>query len=242
MMPSRPAPRPSQFQMATQPGTAAKRYAERFLFVAGVVLLSIYAGALGYARLSQAYYSWAFERVLHGQPAPLAGFLAKTLLRRAAPESAPRTPTPNRASEMTTALPLKPGSLIGRLEIPAINLSVMVIEGTGRKELSEGVGHIEGTALPGEPGNFGIAGHRDSFFRALKDISGQDLITLTTFAGSYRYRVEETKIVRPSDTTVLDKTSTSRLTLVTCYPFYYIGNAPKRYIVRARLLGPDNEH
>ena len=231
--------------MATQPRTATRRvsrYAERFLFGAGAILLSTYVGALGYARLSQAYYGWAFERVLHGQRAPLAGFLADTLLRRSATEVAPRTRTSDAEPEKATPLSLKPGSLIGRLEIPGINLSVMVIEGTGRKELSEGVGHIEGTALPGQPGNFGIAGHRDSFFRALKDISGQDVITLTTFAGSYRYRVEETKIVRPSDTTVLDETATPSLTLVTCYPFYYIGNAPKRFIVRARLLGPDDPH
>jgi LPXTG-site transpeptidase (sortase) family protein len=214
-------------------------FAERFLFVAGLLLLCIYAAALGYARLSQAYYGWAFERVLHGKTATLAGYLSDTVFR--GPPGPERTATREEAPKAERDAPpvsLKPGALIGRLEIPGIDLSVMVLEGTGRKELAEGVGHIEGTPLPGQSGNLGIAGHRDSYFRGLKDVSARDVITLTTFAGSFRYKVEDTRIVPPSDVSVLDPTGEPTLTLITCYPFYYIGNAPKRFVVRARLLDP----
>ncbi len=219
------------------PKTRVLRHAEHVLLIGGILLLVIYAAALGYGRFSQAYYGWAFDRVLRGQPAPLLAFVSETLFRHEGPDVA-ATAAPDLAHPAHQAY--TPGALIGRLEIPGLNLSVMVVEGTGRKALSEGVGHIEGTPLPGQPGNLGIAGHRDSFFRGLQDISADDVITLTTFAGKYRYRVEKTAIVRPSDTSVLDNTPNRSLTLVTCYPFYYIGNAPKRFVVKAQLLDREN--
>ena len=128
-------------------------------------------------------------------------------------------------------------AVIGRLEIPSVDLSVMVLEGAGESELQLGAGHIPGTALPGETGNIGIAGHRDTFFRPLRKIQPGDAITLTTLAGTVRYEVETTWITRPEDTAVLESDSEPVLTLVTCHPFGYVGPAPDRFIVRARELG-----
>jgi sortase A len=125
------------------------------------------------------------------------------------------------------------GDVLGRIDIPRIKVSVAVLEGTTSRTLRLGVGHIKGTALPGAPGNIGIAGHRDTYFRALKDIRKDDEIQLQTAAGIVRYVVDWTQITSPSDVGVLAPTAESSLTLVTCYPFYYIGAAPKRFIVHA---------
>jgi sortase A len=123
--------------------------------------------------------------------------------------------------------------LIGRMEILRLGISVAVVEGAGEVTLRRAAGHIEGTALPGQPGNVGIAGHRDSFFRPLKNIQRDDVILLTTSRGQFRYRVVSTTVVSPSDVAVLNPDGTEVLTLVTCYPFYFIGAAPSRFIVRA---------
>ena len=125
------------------------------------------------------------------------------------------------------------GDLIGRIEIPRLGVGAMVTEGTGTTVLRRGVGHISGTALPGQPGNVGISGHRDTFFRPLRNIRSKDLITLTTVLGKYRYQVVSTTIVSPSQVSVLDPGKSEMLTLVTCYPFYFIGSAPNRFIVFA---------
>jgi sortase A len=119
------------------------------------------------------------------------------------------------------------------LRIPKIRLEVPVLPGTDDRTLDRGVGHIEDTAHPGTDGNLGIAGHRDGFFRGLKDISPGDVIELDTIQGTDTYRVERTWVVSPEEVSVLDPTSTRVLTLVTCYPFYFVGSAPDRFIVRA---------
>jgi sortase A len=135
---------------------------------------------------------------------------------------------------------LSEGDLIGRIKIPRVGVSAIVLHGVGKKTLRRGVGHIPGTALPEHGGNVALAGHRDSFFRGLKDIRENDTIELATPDGTFEYRVEWTKIVRPQDTDVLEEEGTPSLTLVTCYPFYYVGSAPKRFIVRAhRIDGPE---
>lgn len=121
------------------------------------------------------------------------------------------------------------------LEIPRLGLTVPVLEGTDELTLNQGVGHIEGTALPGECDNVGIAGHRDGFFRVLKDVTDGDTIELLTLWETLSYAVEDIRIVEPEAVQVLAPTGTPVLTLVTCYPFYYVGNAPERYVVRARL-------
>jgi sortase A len=127
-------------------------------------------------------------------------------------------------------------SALGRIEIPSINLAAMIMEGTDAKTLRRAVGHISGTPLPGQEGNVAIAGHRDTFFRALRHIRDDDEITLTTLAGSYRYRVDSIKVVEPDDTAVLNNSESEILTLVTCYPFYFVGPAPKRFVVRAQMV------
>jgi len=132
--------------------------------------------------------------------------------------------------------PLVIGDLIGRIEIPRLKLSVVVSEGTDEATLRRSSGHIVGTGLPGQPGNVGIAGHRDTLFRPLRNIVRDDLITLTTAAGDYRYRVVSTKIVSPYDVAVLNPDGSEILTLVTCYPFYFVGAATDRFIVRAERV------
>jgi sortase A len=125
------------------------------------------------------------------------------------------------------------GSTLGRIEIPRLGVSTIIRAGTDARTLQLAVGHIPGTALPGEIGNIGLAGHRDTFFRRLRDIHPGDEIRIVSLDGTYRFRVEATRVVRPSDTWVLDPTATRTLTLVTCYPFTYVGSAPDRFIVRA---------
>ncbi len=126
--------------------------------------------------------------------------------------------------------------LVGRLDIQRLGVSTVVAEGTGELVLQRAVGHIEGTGLPGQPGNIGIAGHRDTFFRPLRKIQRDDVITLTTARGLYRYSVVSMRVVNPSDVAVLNPDGHEILTLVTCYPFYFVGSAPKRFIVRAARL------
>ena len=123
----------------------------------------------------------------------------------------------------------------GVLEIPSLKLTVPIFAGTSELQLNRGVGWIEGTAMPGEDGNVGLAGHRDGYFRGLKDLKVGDTIEVESVGRSLRYRVTELKIVEPTDVSVLDPTDEPSVTLVTCYPFYYVGNAPQRYIVRGIL-------
>jgi len=128
--------------------------------------------------------------------------------------------------------------LVGRITIPRLRLSVVVVEGVTKTALRRAVGHIPGTALPGEAGNVGVAGHRDTFFRPLKDLRVKDQIHFSTLKGDFNYEVESLKVVAPDDVGVLAPSGENVLTMVTCYPFYYVGSAPKRWIVRARQVWP----
>ena len=128
------------------------------------------------------------------------------------------------------------GAPSGVLAIPKIALRVPIFEGTEDVTLNRGVGRIEGTAAIGAVGNVGIAGHRDGFFRGLKDVAVGDAIEVQSRAGDVRYSVTEILIVEPDDVYVLEPTSEATLTLVTCYPFYFVGSAPQRYIVKAAAL------
>ena len=137
--------------------------------------------------------------------------------------------------------PLKrpdPNAVIGRLSVPRLHLSAMVREGVGPKTLKFAIGHIPTTALPGQAGNIGLAGHRDTFFRALKDVKTGDEIQFSTWSGDFQYVVESLTIVAPDNAASLASTSENVLTMVTCYPFYFVGAAPKRFVVRARQLFP----
>lgn len=127
--------------------------------------------------------------------------------------------------------------LIGRLEIPRLEISVAVMEGDSGAVLRRAAGHIAGTALPGEPGNAGISAHRDTFFRPLRNVRGDDEIRIVTPVASYRYRVVSTASVPPTDVSVLEAGDKESLTLVTCYPFYFVGPAPDRFVVRAERIG-----
>src|SRR5262249_17171518 len=128
------------------------------------------------------------------------------------------------------------GTTIGRLEFPRLGVSTIIRAGSDARTLQLAVGHIPGTALPGEEGNVGLAAHRDTFFRRLRDIRNDDEIRVTTSDGRFTYRVERTSVVQPQDVWVLRPTRYPALTLVTCYPFTYIGHAPERFIVRANRL------
>jgi sortase A len=125
------------------------------------------------------------------------------------------------------------GAAIGRLEISRVGISAVVLEGDDAHTLRLGAGRVPGTAWPGQAGNVAIAAHRDTFFRGLRGIHKNDEIRLVTTAGEYMYRVESMRIVAPSHIEVLDPTPQRALTLITCYPFHYIGDAPDRFIVRA---------
>jgi sortase A len=118
-------------------------------------------------------------------------------------------------------------------------VSAVIFEGTDDPVLSKGVGHLTGSALPGLAGNVVLAGHRDSFFRALRNIRGGDTVEVITAEGSRSYSVKTTEIVPPTEVSVLEPTKNPMLTLVTCYPFYYVGHAPKRFIVRGVEIPTD---
>jgi sortase A len=148
---------------------------------------------------------------------------------------------PGDAHDAAASRPAAPspaqGSLLGRLEAPSVAMSATVLEGSDDGTLSRGAGHIEDTPLPGAAGNVGIAGHRDTVFRPLRKIHVGDPLTLRTRDRIYHYRIDRTLIVGPDDVAVLDPTPTPTLTLVTCYPFEFVGHAPRRFIVQATLVG-----
>jgi sortase A len=136
----------------------------------------------------------------------------------------------------TPKAPVVHGAVIGEIEIPRLRVAVIVFEGDDAGILSQGAGHIPGTALPAVSGNIGIAAHRDTYFRPLRSIHTNDVIILKNPGGTSQYAVTETKIVRPSEVGVLESAPGRDLTLVTCYPFFYVGNAPERFIVHARKI------
>ena len=133
--------------------------------------------------------------------------------------------------------PVIEGSAIGEIEVPRLGLKAIFVQGDSPRVLRRAVGHISGTALPGELGNIVLTGHRDSFFRPLRNIRQGDAITLKTPDGDFQYQVESTAVVLPNDIQVLQPSSEQTLTLITCFPFYYVGPAPNRFIVRARQIG-----
>ena len=131
---------------------------------------------------------------------------------------------------------LHPHEVIGRLEIPRLRMSTVVVEGDDAGALRFGAGHVPWTRLPAEGGNVGIAAHRDTVFRPLRNVAVRDRIKLITPAGLYEYEVSSTEVVPPQDVAVLDSSNGPELTLVTCYPFSYWGPAPLRFIVHAQRI------
>ena len=137
-------------------------------------------------------------------------------------------------SPQLSATPLVEGDVIGEIQVPRLHLKAIVVQGDSHTILRRAVGHIPETALPGKPGNVALAGHRDTFFRPLRNIRLGDAITLKTPTGDFQYLVESTQIVPAANVEVLSATSLPTLTLITCFPFDYIGAAPNRFVVRAR--------
>lgn len=204
---------------------------ERALLWAGTLMLAWCGWTLAQGRAYQGYESWSLDRLRAGRSATIGGYLASKVLpgrdRQAAPADPARLSTPD-----GDVAPQR-GDLVGRLDIPRLHLSAIVLEGDDDGTLKLGVGHVPGTALPGRPGNVALAAHRDSYFRPLKGIRRADVIEVTTPSRAYRYRVDSVRIVAPDAVEVLRDSAAPSLTLVTCYPFGWIGNAPKRFVVRA---------
>jgi sortase A len=233
------------------------------LFLAGCLALGYYAYDILDAHFFQDDQSRQFDQALRDAHSGNASALAtnqspadqlhaealaelKAHASKASASSAPNLPDVDGSTNGTESSPgtrekqIAPGgdTSLGRIQIAAIGLTAMIQEGTGARTLQRGVGHITGTSAVGYSGNVGLAAHRDTFFRKLRDIHEGDEITLTTLNGSYVYRVDLISIVEPQDSAVLRDSGENILTLVTCYPFGFIGPAPKRFIVRARQVMP----
>jgi sortase A len=195
-----------------------------FFLAAGLLALGYFGYALVDARLYQAYETWRFEQALKS---------VKPAIGSDEQLQQPPLPGPVEADRARVESAAPKGSSLGQIEISSIGLTAMIEEGDDGRTLRRAVGHISGTALPGQQGNVVLAGHRDTFFRPLRNIHKGDEIILKTLNGSYRYRVDFTEVVGPHVTEVLDDSADPVLTLVTCYPFYFVGPAPERFIVRA---------
>jgi sortase A len=208
----------------------AARIALRYFFLAiAVVCLGLYGYAYLERVLYQSYESREFDRMADRNAAAAASGDRIMQIGRAGRSSG--------RSVASSKLP-PASALIGRLSVPRLHLAGMVREGIDRDTLQLAIGHIPGMALPGQAGNVGVAGHRDTFFRELKDLRTGDEIQFSTSSGDFQYAVELLTIVEPDNISALAETSGNVLTLVTCYPFSYIGAAPKRFVVKARQVSP----
>jgi sortase A len=234
------------------------RIVERGLWIAGGAFLAIWLLSALDARLYEVRQNRLLEDALTrsrpaaearpARAAPSAPALPRVLPgegpaeeepeARAEPAASEEEPLPSYDPLALDAADAPEGALIGRIEIPRAGVSALLLRGTSSRTLRRGVGTIRGTAPPGAEGNVGLAGHRDSFFRGLRNVREDDTITLKTLGGDFRYRVEWTRVVAPHETAVLAEAGGPVLTLVTCYPFSWIGPAPERFIVRARRIDP----
>ena len=194
------------------------RAMERILIVIAVAATSYYATMQVYAAREQTALSRELEAA-----------------RAAVPDAVPTTPAVV-PPPMPTRPSLSARAIVARIEVPRLRMSAIAREGVDVRTLRGSVGHVPGTALPGEPGNSAFAAHRDTFFRPLEGIRNGDVIVVTTADGVHRYTVVGTRIVDPTEVSVLRSTDRSQLTLVTCYPFDYVGSAPQRFIVQAVLV------
>ena len=224
-------PSERRFQRVAKAGIKVLRGIERLLLASGLVLVLIYVCNLIYASATSELALWSFSQLKIDSPA------AKYEEDRYAPDSS--LASGKRVASHKHALAARIGLPSAVLSIPRLRLDVPVFEGTDGLTLNQGAGRIAGTAQPGESGNIGIAAHRDGFFRNLKDVHMGDRIELARLRHQYIYTVDNIEIVDPSDTTVLKTRAQPSLTLVTCYPFYFVGGAPRRYIVQASLMNSE---
>jgi sortase A len=218
------------------------RWFEYLLLIAGLAAIDYTIWINVESGVYQVYDEWKFERALHGESPSLARFivdesgLRRVLgLGRAAERPEGENPVAGlqKPSPESTPHRYKKEELIGRIVIPRLDLSASIREGDDEGTLRHAVGHIPATAFPGNPGNVALAAHRDTIFRPLRNIRKNDRIIVSTLEGTYEYLVQSTRIVAPSDVSVLQASASKELTLVTCYPFYYVGSAPRRFIVQA---------
>jgi sortase A len=182
-----------------------------------------------YQAIEERRFEELFERRLAELSAPRAVPPAGSHANRSVTPPAPQPADP-------PPVILRNAAILGRIEIPRLGLSAMVAEGTDSHTLRRAIGHIPGTALPGHRGNVALAGHRDAFFRGLGQVRPGDQIRLRTESGIYVYEIGYSRIVGPEQTDVLAPSNVPMLTLITCYPFGWIGPAPQRFIVSARLV------
>lgn len=206
------------------------RQLERLLFIVGAVMLALY----GTARIHRTVLSNAELQRFKSQQRVSAAAPRRVTLTTAIPDLS--LWSEKRIKEYQESLAEHFPPALGILRIPKLNVEVPVLEGTDDLSLNRGVGHVTGTANPGRDGNVAIAGHRDGFFRGLKDVALGDTVELVTPQRTETYIIDRITIVQPSDVSVLQPRSHASLTLITCYPFYFIGSAPQRYIVQASIV------
>jgi sortase A len=198
--------------VALRPRGNHRRHFEQIVKWIGSLILLVGISALGYVGyvMMSARYFHVTEAVRFAEP---------VRARRLTPNLTPRF--------------FPHGAVIGMIEIPRLGIDAVIVQGDSNDVLRRAIGHVPGTPFPGEAGNIALAGHRDTFFRPLREISVGDLISVKTENSIFHYQVSSTEVVRPNDTTVLQSRGRNELTLVTCYPFYYVGHAPDRFVVRA---------
>jgi sortase A len=204
---------------------ATLRRSEYLFLIIGFLCLGYVGFAMMRASVYQSYESYRLVESFGGRNGTPAGYL-RSFWQPVEP------PPAISIRQAGPKLVLDPG-LIGLVQIPRLDISVVVREGVDDKTLGRAVGHVSTTPLPGSPGNVGIAAHRDTYFRNVRNIRNGDTIRMVTPKGTYEYVVDSLKIVDPKEVSVLDPTPQPAITLVTCYPFNFIGSAPKRFIVRA---------
>jgi sortase A len=208
---------------------------ERLLLLSGLLLVCAYAAV----RIYSAVYLRAAVRAFWRNQAGTFSQPGHSFLRNSGiPDF--RLWSPQRIKAYQASLAANIPAPLGVLKISSIGIEVPVLEGIDDLTLNRAVGHIDGTPDPGEEGNIGIAGHRDGFFRGLKDVRLGDSVDVYTEKGNTRYVVDEIRIVPPEDVSVLGPRPRSSITLVTCYPFYFVGSAPLRYIIHASTKYPIN--
>lgn len=233
----------SQSHTATMDRSSASLYSrlELGLWLVGIICLTWVASTWLDARQYRAQVRqdlFAQSSVAAARTADTGAVLAND------PRLAPASPTARdiAAASFTIQDPSEssaaagPRELRGLIEIPRLGVSAPIATGDDEDTLARAVGHIPGTAYPGEPGNVGLAAHRDGYFRPLEDIKLNDEILIKTMEGTHRYRVLWKQVVEPTEVPVLYPTDKPSLTLVTCYPFRYVGPAPQRLIVRAQRV------
>lgn len=200
----------------------AHRWLDRALMAFGLACLILYAGFTARTALYQRQAKAEIERMIAARRLSEGAAIGRSL---------PDVTTPS--------VPIAPGEIIGRVDVPRLNLSAAVAEGEDDSTLRKAVGHLSDTPMPWQNGNVAFAAHRDTLFRPLKNIRINDEVRVVTARGEFLYRVRKTQIVDPEDVSVLAPTARPSLTLITCYPFSFVGHAPQRFIVQAERVEPD---